>query len=189
MNAISRLKEYFRKSSAVAEVMNRTQAGYENKWRVRPRSQRTKLAAASASSFQVELIEPRLLMSGDISYTYNPLDIDPLQPAQALDGFDLTLRIADVAGTATLQLYNNESGTVQGSTALDGAVTVHLTGGELDDSLKIDLALPAGLNPGAIPSQSPLTAPMKRCRCCLMTPSTSRPLRQTSIRHRCCASI
>jgi len=98
---------------------------------------------ARNQNFNIEAVEPRILMSSDISYAAAPSDM------LDVDGFDLTLRVINDGGQARLQLYNNESNSEVGSSLLDGAVTVNLTGGELDDTLKIDLTLPAGVNPGA----------------------------------------
>lgn len=108
---------------------------------------RSRVTPARSQNLNIEAIEPRVLMSSDISYTFNPLDVGGV--ADAADGFDLTLRVVDDGGQAKLQLYNNESNNVVGSSVLDGAVTINLTGGELDDKLTIDLALPAGVSPGA----------------------------------------
>jgi len=83
--------------------------------------------ARRRQSLRLETLEPRVLLSADISYA-----------AASGAALDAALRIADVDGTQMLQLVDNVSSAVLGQEALDEDINVTVNGGDLNDSLIID---------------------------------------------------
>jgi len=104
------------------------------------------LEAQRRRPMRLETLEPRVLLSADISYSAGFLD-----PA-----LNLTLRFNESAGADVLELYNNDTSTVIDSHTIgsDTLLEVEITGGELEDTLIIDLSF-AGTLDDADPGDRP----------------------------------
>ncbi|NVM57337.1 MAG: LEPR-XLL domain-containing protein, partial [Desulfobacterales bacterium] len=74
----------------------------------------------------LEPLEPRLLLSADLSYTMTGTSDD------------LTLRLEDVEGTDTLKLIDNDDLSILASQALDETSAVEILGSDQSDILTID---------------------------------------------------
>ena len=100
----------------------------------RRQMKRNKTAAKKRRKVLFEPLEPRLLLSADLSFTMTG----------AAD--DLTLKLDQVEGVDTLQLVNNEdtdpTTQIVASQALDDTSAVSITGAEQDDRLTIDFSRP-----------------------------------------------
>lgn len=99
--------------------------------RIRRRLQRNRLIAKKQRKAFLETLEPRLLLSADLSYTMTGAVKD------------LTLTLDKVEGIDTLQLINNEDSDsatqVIASQALAETTGIEIIGSELDDILRLDL--------------------------------------------------
>ena len=82
---------------------------------------------ARRRSTRLETLEPRLLLSTDITYG-----------AAALDALNVTVKFTEHGGTDYIQLYDNDTSSVIDEQAIDGAITLNITGGQLQDTLIID---------------------------------------------------
>ena len=110
----------------------------------------------------VESMEARQLMA-TINYSIPDPDTYVSNPSGLLDGdIDLTLRIANIGNVAVMQLVDMDAavgGLVVGSSPFSEPIVVNVTGfstsidgtiEEFPESLLVDFALPAGLNPSAV---------------------------------------
>ena len=92
---------------------------------------RNQSTAKKQRKVHLEPLEPRILLSADLSHTMGDA------------GEDLTLRLADVEGVDTLQLITssdpNADTQVVASQALADTSGVQVTGSDQDDTLRIDL--------------------------------------------------
>jgi len=97
------------------------------------RKRKEAAAAKKRRKAVLEPLEPRILLSADLSYTMD----SPVR--------DLTLAVNEVDGVDMVQLINNEdpeSDTqVVASRALSDTNTVEVIGSDLDDALKLELDL------------------------------------------------
>jgi hypothetical protein len=105
------------------------------------RSARARTSATPSPPFRrkplFEALEPRLLLSGD------PL----VYAAQADEAFDLTLKLVQEGSAPLLQLVDNRGADfpLLASAALTETSAVMITGSDLDDTLRIDADLAAGV--------------------------------------------
>ncbi len=110
----------------------------------------------------LESMESRQLMA-TINYNIPDPDSYVSNPNGLLDGdIDLTLRIANVGNVAIMQLVDMDAavgGLVVGSSPFSESIVVNITGystnidgkiEEFPETLLVDFALPAGLNPSAV---------------------------------------
>ena len=80
----------------------------------------------------LEPLEPRILLSADLSYT-----------AAAGAAMDITLRLQEVEGSGTLQLIdNNNNQSVLQSQALADTSGVEITGADQNDKFTVDFSTP-----------------------------------------------
>ena len=91
-----------------------------------------------------EALEPRLLLSADITYSSGVTD-----PA-----LDLTLKFSENAGADVVQLINNDGGTVIDQKAMpaDHVINVNITGGQFQDTLIIDFGFAGAQDGGPKPT-------------------------------------
>ncbi|MCG6954071.1 MAG: LEPR-XLL domain-containing protein, partial [Betaproteobacteria bacterium] len=96
--------------------------------RWRKRGLRAGDIAARRKTMRFEPLEPRVLLSADLMHS-------------AADGvaLDATLQVVDAGGVQEVQLVDNGSGSILGSTALDhDGLTVEIVGADQGDLLTID---------------------------------------------------
>src|SRR5262245_702884 len=109
----------------------------------RPRSAARPAAKPRRQNFALEAIEPRLLLSADISYTYSAADLAKFNDGDLANNHYQLLIVGNGAGADSLQL-KAEDGSLLGSgttTLGAGLNKVSLTGFEgLGDQLTIDLS-------------------------------------------------
>src|SRR6266850_3119743 len=102
------------------------------KWRKQGLLKKALEAARRRRAMRLEALEPRVLLSADISYS-----------APLLTALDLTLRFNENgSGDDVLELVNNADGSVIDShpVAGDSLLEVNINGGQLEDKLVIDLS-------------------------------------------------
>jgi pimeloyl-ACP methyl ester carboxylesterase len=100
---------------------------------------RSEAAAKRRRKVRFEALEPRILLSADLSYT-----------AAAGTAADLTLRLQNVENIDTLQLIDNSDQSVLQSQALADTSAVKITGAEQDDRLIIDFSTPFSVPDGIL---------------------------------------
>jgi hypothetical protein len=97
----------------------------------RRRLKKNRSTAKKKRLVHLEPLEPRILLSADLSHTMGG------------SGHDLTLRLGDVDGVNTLQLINptnpDPGAQVVASQALADTSGIEIIGSDQDDTLRIDL--------------------------------------------------
>jgi len=106
----------------------------------RQMKQREKAAKKRSRKMLLEPLEPRILLSADLSYT-----------AAAGAAMDITLRLQEVEGLGTLQLIdNNNNQLVLQSRAFVDTSGVEITGADQDDKFTVDFSTPFSVPNGIL---------------------------------------
>src|SRR5882672_3108734 len=115
------------------------------KWRKQGLLKKALEAARRRRAMRLEALEPRVLLSADITYGTGISDL----------ALDLTLRFAENGSSDdVVQLINNDDGSVISEQVMPGdhVIKVNLTGGQLQDKLLIDFGFTGTQDGGTKPT-------------------------------------
>ncbi|TMH30444.1 MAG: LEPR-XLL domain-containing protein [Betaproteobacteria bacterium] len=113
------------------------------KWRKQGLLRKALQEARRRRAMRLETLEPRVLLSADITYGALAGNLDP--------ALDLTLKFAeDGSGNDVVRLINNDDGSTIAEQAMpsDHVINVNLTGGQLQDKLLIDFGFSGAQDAG-----------------------------------------